>query len=74
MVKYVDFGHGPWKNTLMLDDGTPHDWIWYGALRKRPDLLPAVPLEIRWYLTRMGILDSSGVNQLRPLIAHWFSY
>ncbi|MCZ7862724.1 hypothetical protein O9X98_15220 [Agrobacterium salinitolerans] len=70
-IQYVEFGHGVWKTALMTEDGKPAEWMWYGELRKRKDLVPRVPLEMRWYLTRLGILDDAGVNKLRPLTAKW---
>ena len=72
-VQYVGYGHGAWKNTLMTENGEPFDWMSFTQLRKRPDIVPRVPLEMRSYLTRVGILDDSGVNRLRPLTARWIS-
>lgn len=72
-VQYVEYGHGPWKNSLMTEDGTPLEWLFSSELRERPDLVPRVPLEMRWYLKRLGILDDQGVNKLRPLTARWIS-
>lgn len=73
-VQYVDYGHTPWKNSLMTLDGEAREWINFRELRKRPDLVPRVPMEMRWYLKKLGILDDAGINKLRPLTARWISY
>lgn len=70
-VNYVGYGHAQWNTALMTLAGKPVDWPGPAAARKRDDLVPRVPLEMRWYLTRLGILDESGVNKLRPLTARW---
>lgn len=70
-VQYVEYRHGVWKNAMMTEDGAPHDWMPCSELRRRRDIVPRVPLEMRWYLTRLGILDDAGVNKLRPLTAWW---
>lgn len=70
---YTEFGHYPWTNSIMSMDGDPIAWDHYTLLKRRDDWLPAVPSEIRWYLTQHGILDREGVNQLRPVIAQWWS-
>lgn len=71
-VKYVSFGHGPFRNDLMTEDGQPTDWIPFPQLVGRDDIVPRVPLAMRWYLNRLGVLDHAGVNRLRPVIARWF--
>ncbi|MBO6507374.1 MAG: hypothetical protein JJ979_02625 [Roseibium sp.] len=71
-VNYVDYGHYPFTNSLMTEDGTPHEWLPFWELRERPDLLPAVPSEIRWYLKKLNVMDDAGVNQLRPVVAQWW--
>nr|WP_250808555.1 hypothetical protein [Neorhizobium tomejilense] len=73
-VKYVGFGHGAWKTSLMTEEGRPHEWLPFHELRKRLDIVPRVPLEMRWFLSRLGILDDNGINKLRPLVARWISY
>lgn len=70
---YTKFGHYPWTNDLMDVNGIPVAWDHFTNLSKRQDWLPAVPSEIRWYLTQFDIMDNQGVNQLRPLIAQWWS-
>lgn len=70
-IQYVAFGHGPWKNALMTEDGKPHDWVSFAS--RRADLLPRVPLEMRRYLTKLGVLNDIGVNRLRPLTARWIA-
>lgn len=71
-VKSVPYGHYPWTNYLMLEDGTPEPWRRHVELQERPDIVPAVPAEIRWYLTRHGVLSDEGVNCLRPMLAQWW--
>ncbi|MCV9964366.1 hypothetical protein OIU34_20985 [Pararhizobium sp. BT-229] len=73
-VQYVEYGHGPWKTSLMTLEGEPRDWMSFWRLRQRPDLVPRVPMEMRWYLKKLGILDDAGVNKLRPLTARWIGY
>lgn len=70
---YTRFGHYPWTNELMSANGDPIPWDHFTLLKRRSDWLPAVPSEIRWYLTQFGIMDREGVNQLRPVIAQWWS-
>lgn len=70
---YTEFGHYPWANSLMTVDGDPIEWDHYTILKSRSDWVPAVPSEIRWYLTQFGIMNQQGVNQLRPMIAQWWS-
>jgi hypothetical protein len=73
-VHYVRYGHGPWRTALMTTDGRPFDWVPPHELDDRPDVVPRVPLEIRWYLSKLGILDDAGINRLRPLTARWIAY
>lgn len=72
-IRYTKFGHYPWSNELMTHDGDHLPWEHYVLLDRRTDWLPAVPSEIRWYLTQHGILDRAGVNHLRPMVAQWWS-
>jgi hypothetical protein len=72
-VRYVAYGHGVWKSAVMTEDGSPVWWSGFADLQDRPEIVPRVPLEIRWYLTRLGILDDVGVNTLRPIVARWVS-
>lgn len=72
-VKYLPYGHYPFTNYLMLEDGTPQEWDHFTRLQKRPDILPAVPSEIRWYLKELKVMDDAGVNKLRPILAQWWS-
>jgi hypothetical protein len=58
----------------MTLDGEAREWINFRELRKRPDLVPRVPMELRWYLKKLGVLDDAGINKLRPLTARWISY
>jgi len=74
LVRYVTLGHGSWANSLMLEDGTPVEWPGFHRLTKTPGLVPRVPLEIRWYLKKLGIMDDAGINSLRPLVARWLAY
>lgn len=70
LVKYIPFGHYPWSNSLMDDDGEPVAWD-YGV-KTGDGVYAAVPSEIRWYLTTHDILTNEGVNQLRPIVAQWW--
>lgn len=72
-TRYVRFGHYPWTNDLMDINGNPVHWDHYTALNQRTDWLAAVPSEIRWYLTQYGVMTQQGVNELRPVIAQWWS-
>lgn len=72
VIKYLDYGHYPFTNNLMLEDGTPVAWDHYLVVEKHPEWVPAVPSEIRWYLTKHNVLDNDGVNKLRPLLAQWW--
>ncbi|MBY3155264.1 hypothetical protein HFO56_23360 [Rhizobium laguerreae] len=72
-VHYVEYGHGPWKSSLMTLDGEARDWTGFREVRKS-QLVPRVPMEMRWYLTKLGVLDDAGINKLRPLTARWISY
>lgn len=70
---YTGYNPYPFSSHLMLEDGTPQSWDHYHLIEKRPDLLPAVPSEIRWYLKELKVLDDAGINQLRPCIAQVWS-
>lgn len=70
---YTGYGHYPWTNNLMLPDGAPTSWDHFSSVERHPEWLPAVPSEIRWYLSKLGILTNKGVNDLRPVIAQWWS-
>lgn len=70
--KYVHYGFGPWTNSLMNENGDPQAWQSFLDLMDRPDLVPQVPHQIRWYLKKFGILEDAGVNLLRPLVAQWW--
>jgi hypothetical protein len=72
-VRSPRYGFHPFSNDLMLADGTPVAWDHFTRVEEHPEWLPAVPSEIRWYLTALGILDAGGVNALRPLLAQWWS-
>lgn len=34
---------------------------------------PTIPSEIRWYLKKLNVLDDKGINELRPILAEWYS-
>lgn len=73
IATYCEFGHYPFANDLMLEDGTPVAWDYHVTVAKHPEWRPGIPSEIRWYLKRLGILNDAGVNQLRRMIAQWWS-
>jgi hypothetical protein len=70
---YRRYGHYPWSNYIMDHDGNPLPWDHYALLNKRDDWVPGIPSEIRWYLTQFDIMYNQGVNQLRPIVAQWWS-
>lgn len=50
-----------WDGTMMSRDG------------KRPDhIVPDVPPDLRYWLRKLDIMDNSGINQLRPIVATWW--
>jgi hypothetical protein len=71
-LKVMKFGHYPWTNAIMDREGHPLHWKPYFELDKSVEWLPAVPTEIRWYLTEYEILPVNGVNQLRPMAAQYW--
>lgn len=71
-ARYVGYGHYPLTNNLMAADGAPVPWRPFWEVEEHPEWLPAVPSEIRWYLTTHGVLDDAGVNALRPIVAQWW--
>lgn len=71
-IKYVAYGHYPWTNFLMDRVGNPVPWEPFYELQQKPEIVPQVPYEIRWYLKKMEILDDTGVNELRPVVAQWW--
>lgn len=73
LATYSQFGHYPWTNDLMYADGSHMPWRHWYELKDRDDWFPAVPAEIRWYLKKLEIMDDAGINQLRPMIAQWWS-
>jgi hypothetical protein len=63
-------GLPPFMSDYMDREGRP---VPHGSPAVMPPgrMLPAPPLQMRWYLTEMGILDHAGVNRLRPMTA-WY--
>jgi hypothetical protein len=64
----------------MATDGTPVDGqdIVNFAFEDVPltdehEIVGAVPGEIRWYMTKHRILTNEGVNELRPVLAQWWT-
>ena len=68
----LKFNHYPWTNSLMTLDGQPVAWRDFRTLENETDWAPAVPTEIRWYLTQHDILSNEGVNELRPIAAQYW--
>lgn len=68
----LKFNHYPWTNSLMDKDGNPLPWKDFRTLENETDWAPAVPTEIRWYLTQHDILSHEGVNELRPIAAQYW--
>ena len=62
----------PWSNNIMTLDGEQVPWE-FGILDIRDDLVPAPPVELRWWLTHTGILKEDGWKFLRPYFAKWWS-
>lgn len=71
-VRELKFNHYPWTNSLMDKNGTPMKWQPHYDLAAHGDWAPAVPTEIRWYLTEHNILSHEGVNELRPIVAQYW--
>lgn len=72
-VKYLPYGHYPYGNYIMTKEGRHHEWLHFSEMQKRPDLVPSIPTEIRWYLKKLGVFDDQDINQLRPALAQWWS-
>lgn len=69
---YTEYGHHPFSYDIMDINGNPLKWE-PARLNQHSNWIPAVPSEIRWYLTQHGIMFNEGVNQLRPVVAQWWS-
>lgn len=76
--KYLKHGHYPFNIDRMNLKGEHQDRDNYEILRftdkkKAAKIVPEVPFELRWWVKELKILDDEGVNQLRPIMASWWS-
>lgn len=77
-TNYRRFGFYPYGQYAMTKDGTPVEGEPMVSFEDNPlseddDIVGAVPGEIRWYMTKHGILTNEGVNELRPVLAQWWT-
>lgn len=74
-TNYRRFGFYPYGQYMMTKDGTPieNDFIDDEPLKEKHCEVGAIPGEIRWYMTKHGILTNEGVNELRPVLAQWWT-
>jgi hypothetical protein len=76
IVEFTKFGHYPFANSLMDPaSGAPLEWQAFWRLDEAypSGWAPDVPSEIRWYLPKLGILDTKRVEMLRPMLAQWWT-
>lgn len=82
IIKYLPYGIYPFHTLLMDKDGNNipykipkniHKSINNYLIEHKDTIFPAVPNEIRWYLTKFNILSKEGINQIRPIYAKWWS-
>lgn len=69
----VPYGHFPYTNSLMYLDGTDRVWDSWDIIKDLDDVVPKVPPSISFYLQEMGIFSKTGVLNIRPYIAQWWS-
>lgn len=74
-TNYRRFGFYPYGKYVMTKDGTPIEnaFIDDEPLKGEHCEVGAIPGEIRWYMTKHGILTNDGVNELRPVLAQWWT-
>jgi len=79
-TNYRRLGFYPYGQYVMTKDGTPVDGEHIVnftfedvPLTDEHEIVGAVPGEIRWYMTKHGILTNEGVNELRPVLAQWWT-
>ena len=74
--KYIKISHYPWNKYYSYNDGTTFEYKdsfeVTEALREYK-IIPAIPEEIKWYLSQGNILKEKDIIKLRPLIAKWWS-
>jgi hypothetical protein len=73
ILRWTENGHYPWTYDRMREDGTPVSQDEARFAEPPLETVPAVPHEIRWYLRTLGIMDETAVNELRPVIAQWWT-
>lgn len=71
--EFVGYGFHPWTNYMMNLNGAPYPMYTTHTFIEESNAVPFVPLEIRWYLKKLNILNDTGINCLRPLISQWWS-
>jgi hypothetical protein len=75
MVKYLDRGIHPFnddrmdRNGVQIKCGRDDD---LSDFYRDPDLVPGVPDALRWWLLECGVMNLTGVAQLRPMVAEWW--
>ena len=62
----------PWLNQWMDAEGKKVD-VLFGKQANDLGLLPCVPVEIRYLLTKTGIMKYEDTLRFRPLVAKWWS-
>ncbi|BBF92663.1 hypothetical protein [Blastochloris tepida] len=73
-VLWLPFNPYPFTNDLMHPEtGAPMKWEHFLELRERKDWVPAVPSEIIWWTTRLGVFSRENALKLRPVLATWWS-
>lgn len=74
-TNYQRYGFYPYSQYVMTKDGQPVEdhYIIDGPLKEEHAEIGAIPGEIRWLMTKHGILTNEGVNELRPVIAQWWA-
>ena len=73
-VVWTAFNPYPFTNFIVnKTTGESLPWDHFLNLRKRNDWIPAVPEEIKWWTTHLGIFTPKTVLELRPVFATWWS-
>ena len=76
---YLPFGHYPYSNDIMKPDGEPLKWIgsesWFGGTPdsyEEDGAVPMPPVQMVYWLIKLGFLDHEGCLKLRPMYASWW--